>query len=393
MAHALVKEALFDNALRAINITWSDGCSSRYHYVWLLHNARCPEGMTNDTSVKIDLLPDDPTTLKVDNLWCDEDGFLKIIWAERPLETRHGLSTLKRWDYSEDSRQHRKHIPILWTRENQKDIPGFEYASLNSEHSQLELLAGIRDFGLVKLQNVPTVPGTIANVATMIGPLHVNNYGRIFDVRTDTNQALGSNTGAYLGPHTDEGYRHAPPGISLFHCLRASDAGGESILVDGFHAANVLRETDPASFEVLTRIPVFYQRHAPPEENMLAHGRVIVLDVDGQVQGIRFTDRTIPPQDVPGNMVESLYTAIAKFWKIVNDENNAHTYLMRPGDLHIFDNHRVLHGRTSFDPAGSERHLQQCSVNRDEFHNTLRCLAEKLGVGDAMLEMAGGANG
>jgi hypothetical protein len=37
--------------------------------------------------------------------------------------------------------------------------------------------------------------------------------------------------------------------------------------------------------------------------------------------------------------------------------------------------------------------LQQCSVNRDEFHSTLRTLAARLGSPESELIMAGGAVG
>jgi gamma-butyrobetaine dioxygenase len=125
-------------------------------------------------------------------------------------------------------------------------------------------------------------------VAEHFGSVHVNNYGRVFDVRTGTDLTLGSNTGKYLGPHTDESYRHGAPGITLFHCLAASlDDGGETILVDGFKAAEVLKESDPASFDILCRVPVFFQRRALPEEDMQSHRRIIALDIDGDVEGIQ----------------------------------------------------------------------------------------------------------
>ena len=66
---------------------------------------------------------------------------------------------------------------------------------------------------------------------------------------------------------------------------------------------------------------------------------------------------------------------------------------MFAGDLHIFDNQRVLHGRTEFDPTRGERHLQQCSVNRNEFHNTIRTLAAGLEHPAQLQTMAGGALG
>ena len=126
---------------------------------------------------------------------------------------------------------------------------------------------------------------------------------------------------------------------------------------------------------------------------MQSHRRMITLDIDGDIEGIRFTDRTLPPQDLPDHLMEKTYQAIKAFWSIVNADDAQVKYPMESGDLHIFDNQRVLHGRTGFDPAQGERHLQQCSVNRDEFHNTLRTLAARLDHPAQMQTMAGGALG
>ena len=126
---------------------------------------------------------------------------------------------------------------------------------------------------------------------------------------------------------------------------------------------------------------------------MQSHRRMITLDIDGEVEGIRFTDRTLPPQDLPDHLMEKTYQAIKAFWNIVNADDMKVEYPMRSGDLHIFDNQRILHGRTGFDPGQGERHLQQCSVNRDEFHNTLRTLAARLDHPAQMETMSGGAIG
>ena len=91
--------------------------------------------------------------------------------------------------------------------------------------------------------------------------------------------------------------------------------------------------------------------------------------------------------------MEVTYQAIKAFWNIINDDELKVIYPMVSGDLHIFDNQRVLHGRTEFNPAKGARHLQQCSVNRDEFHNTIRTLAARLNHPAQAQTMAGGALG
>jgi gamma-butyrobetaine dioxygenase len=120
---------------------------------------------------------------------------------------------------------------------------------------------------------------------------------------------------------------------------------------------------------------------------------MLVQDIDGDIVGLRWTDRTLPPQDLPSELVEPVYRAIRTLWKIINSDEMVHCYRLNPGDLHVFDNHRVLHGRQEFDVDSGSRHLQQCSVNRDEFHNRLRILAAKLAHPAADLVMSGGAVG
>ncbi len=387
-----VSKIEIDAKTRRLCIFWVDGRHDCYHYVWLRHQARCPDGMPNDTRVKIDLLPEDPATLAIEACRVERDSLL-IDWGDSDLQTRHGLAALRRSAYGDEARRLRKHHPYPWDGESASRIQVFAHDDLDSERHRLELMLAVRDYGLARLDGVPPREGAIAAVAELFGPLHVNNYGRIFDVRSDASMNLGSNTGYYLPPHTDESYRHDAPGISFFHCLQAAPEGGESLLVDGFMAAARLREEDPRAFELLCSVPLFFQRFAPPDEDMRSHTRVLVTDVDGDVVGVRWTDRTLPPQDLPDDLVEPMYRAIHRFRKIVNAEEMQFRYRLEPGALHIFDNHRVLHGRLAFDPAAGARHLQQCSVNRDEFHNNLRRLAARLGDPAADLVMAGGALG
>ena len=79
---------------RKLVVDWAGEKSSSFHYVWLRHNARCSDGMPNDTSVKIDLLPDAPELLEISA--CKIlDGALLIDWQTDGLQTRHSLETLR----------------------------------------------------------------------------------------------------------------------------------------------------------------------------------------------------------------------------------------------------------------------------------------------------------
>ena len=55
-------------------------------------------------------------------------------------------------------------------------------------------------------------------------------------------------------------------------------------------------------------------------------------------------------------------------------------FLLKTGDLVMFDNCRLLHGRTGFDPAEGLRHLQGAYIDIDGPRSLCRVLRRRLGA-------------
>jgi gamma-butyrobetaine dioxygenase len=49
-------------------------------------------------------------------------------------------------------------------------------------------------------------------------------------------------------------------------------------------------------------------------------------------------------------------------------------FALQPGEVEVFDNARVLHGRTGFDPQEGDRHLQGCYIDGDAPRSRYRML-------------------
>lgn len=47
--------------------------------------------------------------------------------------------------------------------------------------------------------------------------------------------------------------------LQIFHCLKPADQGGETVLVDGFKAASILKEEYPTHYECLKSTPIEWQ--------------------------------------------------------------------------------------------------------------------------------------
>ena len=73
-------------------------------------------------------------------------------------------------------------------------------------------------------------------------------------------------------------------------------------------------------------------------------------------------------------MVEPTYAALRRFDAIARSEAAQVVVRLQPGDVMVFHNRRVLHGRKAFDPGGGYRHLFGLYVDASEWRSRMRVL-------------------
>ena len=76
--------------------------------------------------------------------------------------------------------------------------------------------------------------------------------------------------------------------------------------------------------------------------------------------------------DMPAEVMPAYYRAYRTFMAMTRDPAYQLTFKLKAGEMIVFDNRRVLHGREAFDPASGFRHLHGCYVDRGEFNSRLR---------------------
>jgi trimethyllysine dioxygenase len=188
-------------------------------------------------------------------------------------------------------------------------------------------------------------------------------------------------TSLALAAHTDTTYFTDPAGLQMFHLLSHTDGlGGESLLVDGWHAAEILRKESPHSFECLSQVPIPW--HASGNEgititpaipfpviNCEAGGSEKHLELD--VRQIRWNndDRGTVPLNTHRSHKNSVseeewYAAARKWNEILHREEMQYWSQLEPGRPLIFDNWRVLHGRSAFT---GKRRMCGGYINHDDF--------------------------
>lgn len=262
----------------------------------------------------------------------------------------------------------------LWPAALDPDAIARPYAAVAAGGAALrDWLDLVATHGAAILRTGPVEPGTVAAVAAWFGHVRETNYGRVFDVRRKADASNLADTGLGLEVHTDNPYRDPVPGLQLLHCLESAAAGGDSVLVDGFAAALALHARDPEAFETLrtTRLRFAYRDAAAVLE---ADSPILEVTADGELAALRYNNRSLATPPMAPATAERFYRAYRAFAAILAEPARSTRFALRPGDLFIVDNRRVLHGRTAFTGAGA-RWLQGCYADRDGLHSTRALLA------------------
>lgn len=179
--------------------------------------------------------------------------------------------------------------------------------------------------------------------------VRATHFGAIEDLRTDntTNQntdQLGY-TDAPVDLHTDQPFLDDPPRYQLLQCIRAASAGGENQVVDALAAARYLRSLDAPAEETLRTTSVRFHRKQRAFEAIVDSP---LLTGEGPSFRVRSSYFTLAPHRIAFERMEAFYAAYTRFTELVRDPRHQYRFLLAPGDFVLYDNARMLHGRSGF---------------------------------------------
>ena len=247
------------------------------------------------------------------------------------------------------------------------------------EKIMYESLLDFYKYGFVIFENVPTKDNFIVNFANSIGSIRRTNFGEFFNVKSKPNPNDLAYTSLPLAPHTDNPYRKPVPCIQLLHCIENEVGGGLSTLVDGLAVTEELKKEHPSFFQILTEIKVRFQF---VDDNVVLEdwAEMIQLDENKRLKQVRFSPRLdfVPLMDK--EKLELYYAARNKISEMYNSEKFRIEFKLKPGDLLMMDNYRLLHGRTEYNANEGNRFLQGCYIDYDSTEGKLKHLKRKFNI-------------
>jgi 3-hydroxyacyl-CoA dehydrogenase/alpha-ketoglutarate-dependent taurine dioxygenase len=264
--------------------------------------------------------------------------------------------------------------PRLWDGDLATNLPEFEYDEVASgDDGLLRFAEAMWSLGIAFVRNAPTSEQTLRDLARRVGPIRPTNFGAEFHVEAKPDPNNVAYTAVELRPHTDLPYHENPPGTQFLHCFAADAPGGESTFVDGFWVADRIRRDDPDVFGLLCEVAIPY-RFRDAHHDLRFAAPVISCDLDGRYREVRFHDALMAPFDLAGDRTESTYRALRTFDQLARSDEAQLVVRLQPGDVAVFRNRRVLHGRRAFVPGDGVRRLFGLYVDDDAWQSTIRVL-------------------
>jgi gamma-butyrobetaine dioxygenase len=365
----------------ALRIEWANGRVGEFASIWLCDNAPGHRDPGNGQRlVDVADLPAAPRIRSAAEL----DGTIQVEWDGGLARASFDAAWLG--SQLEDVEAHRPELAVRhWLDGASLDAArDFVWSSLAQALADRAVrsrwLTRLLNDGVAFLSEVPATEGAILEAMRLVGRVAETNYGQVFDVRSVAQPENLAYSDLGLGLHTDNPYREPVPGFQALHALIASPDGGDSLFADGFALAEHLRATDPEAFLRLTRTAVPFHYRSQNAE-LYAERPLIQLDCRDAVRAVHYNSRSIAPLRFPSAETAQFYAAYRRFATLLREPRHHLKFRLAEGELVVFDNQRILHGRTAFSSARHARHLRGCYLTRDSVYSTAALLRRELGVG------------
>jgi gamma-butyrobetaine dioxygenase len=358
-----------------LTVVRADGSNYSIHPLWLRERCRDAATLDPQTQQRLCNPSDFASDLKLTSVSQTSPGTYQVSFSDGHEASFSDVDILTEAMLAPNS--HDCPAPRLWDAK----LSELPRARWTSDLGDAEMLAGLESFlttGFVIFENVPVEHGAVIKVAEKFGFLRALGSVVLWDVRSDPSSYDLSMTSLALEAHTDNPYRAEPPEVQMLHCLTNETSGGLSTLVDGFAVAQTMRERHPEAFDVLAHTPVRFKFIRVDRIQLTASASHIELDVTGALKGVRYSPRVDYVPLLEPEKLESYFRARRLLANYLRSPDFEIRFLLKPGELLIMDNRRLLHGRTGFNPTEGLRHLEGCYLDFEGMRSLYRVLRERL---------------
>jgi len=360
-----------EKTTRALELTWQDGSSNALPFIWLRDNdphelhPQTHERTFDLTSVSLDIKPESHSF--------DENG-LEINWPDKESSSKYSNAWLQEHQPGIRRPDPARITKKSWSTENLTELPRFDAQACHSSPTALqEALISLKTTGIVLIENLADKLKAGEKFGDLLGFKRESNYGVVFEVKSKPDPNNLAYTSLALPLHTDLANQEFVPGNQFLHCYRNNAAGGGSIFADAMAIIDDFKVDHPQYYELLCKAQVPWH-FIDDKDDIRQHRPVINLDRYGDFIGLTFNAHLADVPDFNTDLMYDFYAAFRELMVSIRTAKYNIEYVLNQGEMVVFDNQRILHGRASFDPDSGDRHLRGYYIEHNEIDSRIRML-------------------
>ena len=349
-----------------INILFSNNKEDNFLNIWLRDHARDEDSWDHRSNQrKIFTAKLDPKLHIKKAILKDNGKSVDILWSD--LKKPINYSSNFFLENSNKSQKINNNIKI-WDKKDIGEEIYTDFQSTITNDGFKEFLEKLYKFGFVVIQNCKTEMSSVEKIANKIGYVRESIFGGLWSFESNNDMADSAYTQDELRPHTDSTYSNDAPGLQLLLCCHYEATGGESIMVDGFKIAEKIYKENRDLYTLLSQIEVTGQ-YIGDGVFLEAKRPIFKLNSDKELIQVSFNNYDRAAFRMDDEKTLKFYDAIREFDLIANNREYQWRHILKPGELLIFNNWRILHGRGSFK---GDRKMSGCYINKEDFDSSCR---------------------
>ena len=296
-----------------------------------------------------------------------EDGeYINILWSDLEKAVKYSSKFLSNNLLVKNIKNNNNYK--LWEKNSVDDQVFIDFNNIISEDGFKIFLKHLYEFGFCVITNCKTEMKTVEIIANRIGYIRHSIFGGLWSFESNENMADSAYTQEELRPHTDSTYSNDAPGLQLLLCCDYNAVGGDSIMVDGFNIAKLIKKENEEIFDILSKIEV-PGKYTGDGVVLEARRPILRLNSNKELLQVSFNNYDRADFRLENELMINFYQAIKKFDILANDPKMQWKHTLKPGELLIFNNWRVLHGRSSFK---GKRKIAGCYINKEDFDSVCK---------------------
>ena len=349
-----------------INILFSNNKEDNFLNIWLRDHARDEDSWDHRSNQrKIFTAKIDPKLHIKKAILKDNGKSVDILWSDlkKPINYTSNFFL----ENSNKSQKINNNIHI-WDKKDIGEEIYTDFQNTITNDGFKEFLEKLYKFGFVVIQNCKTEMSSVEKIANKIGYVRESIFGGLWSFESNNDMADSAYTQDELRPHTDSTYSNDAPGLQLLLCCHYEATGGESIMVDGFKIAEKIYKENKDLYTLLSEIEVTGQ-YIGDGVFLEAKRPIFKLNSNKELVQVSFNNYDRAAFRMDDEKTLKFYDAIREFDLIANNREYQWRHILKPGELLIFNNWRILHGRGSFK---GDRKMSGCYINKEDFDSSCR---------------------